>query len=69
VDEALNAVTNLLVSIVMLTVALAVVPLLLKLLVPAVGDVVWRWYWRLVRWLFLVPFRVVGLLVREAARR
>lgn len=67
--EILNALTGLLVSVATFVLALSVVPLLFKLFVPGIGDMVWRGYWGLLKWLFLIPFRLTGYLVQNAADR
>src|SRR2546430_14840554 len=65
----LSELSSLLVAVVMLLVAMAVVPYLLKLLVPVLGEPLWRGYWRAVRWVLLAPMRLLAYVVRQSGRR
>jgi hypothetical protein len=65
----LNATTDLLASVVMLILAMAIVPFLLKIFMPVIGETVWRGYWGLVKWTLLIPFRLLAFILRQADRR
>jgi hypothetical protein len=64
-----NAVTSLLLSIVMIVVALSIVPPLFRILVPSVGDLIWRGYWGLMRWAFTLPLRLLAVRMRAGRGR
>jgi hypothetical protein len=65
----LNELSSLLVGVVMLLVAMAVVPYLLKVLLPTLGEPLWRGYWRLVRWVLLGPMPLRAYIVGLSGRR
>jgi hypothetical protein len=65
------AISNLLVSALLLLVGPTVIMLLVRRFVPYLGEQLWRSYCNLLMWLFRAPFVLVRLLIREisAARR
>jgi hypothetical protein len=65
----LNDLSGLLISLITLIVTLAIGPFLLKVLVPPVGEPIWRGYWHLVRWALIAPFRLVAWAIARASRR
>jgi hypothetical protein len=65
----LNEMPGFLISVGMLIVAISVVPFLLKVLVPPLGEPIWRGYWRLARWALVAPFRLVAWVIKRSGRR
>jgi hypothetical protein len=60
----LNETSGFLAGIAILIATAAVVPFLLRVLVPQIGEPLWRDYWRLVRWVLLAPMRLLAHLIR-----
>jgi hypothetical protein len=63
-----NAVTNLAVGILFLLAGTTVIMLFVRRYVPVVGESLWRYYRRVLLWIFRAPFRLVRRLVHEIAR-
>jgi len=66
-----NAVSNFVISVVLLLAGPTVVMLLVRRFVPVLGEDLWRYYCRFLLWIFRAPFRLVRMLVHEivGARR
>ena len=60
-----DAVSNLVVSVLILLIGPTVLMLLIRRFVPYLGDRLWRLYCDALMWLLRAPFLVVRLLVRE----
>jgi hypothetical protein len=58
-----------LVGAIMLVAATAVIPFMLKVMIPVIGDPLWRIYWRLLKFIFIAPFRLISFIASHAGRR
>ncbi|HET9894557.1 MAG TPA: hypothetical protein VFQ44_06440 [Streptosporangiaceae bacterium] len=65
----LSEMSSLLVSVIGLILLMAVVPLLMKIMLPPLGEPLWRGYWWLVRWVLLAPVRALVFGIRYLVRR
>ncbi len=61
------AFSDLVVSVLLLLAGPTVLMLLVRRLVPYLGEQLWRTYCNVLMWLLRAPFRLVGVLVREIA--
>jgi hypothetical protein len=66
-----TAISNLVVSVLLLLAGPTVLMLLVRRFVPYLGEQLWRSYCNVLMWLLRAPFRLIRLLVNEigAARR
>ncbi|MBL7262093.1 hypothetical protein [Paractinoplanes lichenicola] len=64
-----DALTSLILSVVSALLVPTVLLLILRRLMPVLGDPLWRAYCRLLTWLVVQPVRLIRLLIREAIGR
>jgi hypothetical protein len=66
-----TAISNLVVSVLLLLAGPTALMLLVRRFVPYLGEQLWRSYCNVLMWLLRAPFRLIRLLVNEigAARR
>jgi hypothetical protein len=65
----MDSLTNLVCGVVSILAVPTFLLLLLRMLVPSVGEPILRAYGQLLAWLVVAPIRLVQLLVREAFGR
>ncbi len=64
-----NALTSLLCSVASLFIVPTVLVFMLKVIVPPLGEPLWRGYLQLLAWLIMLPFRLIQHLIKAAAGR
>ncbi|MBU2663424.1 hypothetical protein KOI35_07890 [Actinoplanes bogorensis] len=64
-----DAAAGLVVDVVSTLLVVAILLLLLRRVMPGLGNALWGYYRRLLGWLFALPVRLIRWLIREAAGR
>lgn len=69
----MQAVSDTLVGLILSIASVLLVPtflmLILRKLIPVLGDALWRGYCRLLTWMVVLPVRLIRLLIMEATGR